>query len=445
MRRGLVPGKHRLERILQWTWTNRVEVGIAYGLWFLWVKLAELMPAPLALVVMLGAASGVYMCAPVRDAIWHWYSWSRCRRRFMMACRHAGVMNGYEQVPKPVSMQEIPVGDLLRVKMAPGIHAGDLGEGCEALAAALAVREIRVVRDRGNAAYADVTLVRENPFADSAPFAWPLLDAPAVSLWKPIPVGVAEDGSEATVLLPERNLLLGGEPGGGKSVALQQVMAAAALHPGVHLTLFDAKRVELTSWRGCADRFVGPDVNDGIAALEELRDDMDERYLWLEGQHRRQIRQGDPFGLVVVGIDELALFTARGEKKACGQFSMLAEDLVARGRAAGIIVVAATQRPSHDIIPTSLRDLFAFRWAMRCSTPEASDTILGRGWASQGFSAMNIDAAEAGVGFLLHEGGLPIRLRSYYLADEHLEAIAARAEALRRQVNGQGVPETERV
>jgi hypothetical protein len=58
---------------------------------------------------------------------------------------------------------------------------------------------------------------------------------------------------------------------------------------------------------------------------------------------------------------------------------------------------------------------------------------------------MNIDAAERGVGFLLHEGGLPIRLRSYYLTDEDLETIAARAEALRRQVNGQPVPENERV
>ena len=73
-------------------------------------------------------------------------------------------------------------------------------------------------------------------------------------------------------------------------------------------------------------------------------------------------------------MDELALFCARGDKKACAQFSTLTEDLVARGRAAGYIVVAATQRPSHDIIPTSLRDLFAFRWAMRCSTPQASDT-----------------------------------------------------------------------
>jgi hypothetical protein len=403
------------------------------------------MPAPLALAVMAAAAGGVYMCAPVRDPIWHWYMWSRCRRRFMAACRHAGVMNGYEQVPKPVSLKAIPVGEQLRVKMPAGIHTGDVGEGCETLAATLGAREVRVVKDRSNAAYADVTIVRENPFAEGPPLVWPFLEAPAVSLWKPIPIGVAEDGTEVTLSLPERHLLLGGEPGGGKSVALQQVIAAAALHPAVHLTLFDANRVQLSLWKGCAERFVGPDINDGIAVLEGLRDGMNERYEWLEAQHRRVIRPGDPFSFHVIGMDELALFTARGDKKACAQFSMLTEDLVARGRAAGYIVVAATQRPSHDIIPTSLRDLFPFRWAMRCSTPPASDTILGQGWASQGFSATNIDAAERGVGFLLHEGGLPIRLRSYYLADEHLEAIAARAEALRRQVSGQPVAETERV
>jgi hypothetical protein len=434
MRRGLAPGKHRMERLLQWAWSHRVEIAAVWGLWFIWGKLAELMPAPLALVVMACAAGGVYMCVPLREAIWHWYSWSRCRRRFMTACRHAGVMNGYEQVPKPVSLTEIPVGDQLRVKMPAGIHTGDVGEGCETLAATLGAREVRVVKDRANAAFADVTVVKENPFADTAPLVWPLLDAPAVSLWKPIPIGMAEDGTEATISLPERNLLLGGEPGGGKSVALQLVIAAAALHPEVHLTLFDANRVQLSVWRGCADRFVGPDVNDGIAALEELVDDMNQRYEWLESEHRRKIRLGDPFSFRVVGMDELALFTARGEKKACARFSTLTEDLVARGRAAGYILVAATQRPSHDIIPTSLRDLFAFRWAMRCTTPQASDTILGQGWASQGFSATNIDAAERGVGFLLHEGNLPIRLRSYYLADEHLESIARRAEELRRQV-----------
>jgi S-DNA-T family DNA segregation ATPase FtsK/SpoIIIE len=95
------------------------------------------------------------------------------------------------------------------------------------------------------------------------------------------------------------------------------------------------------------------------------------------------------------------------------------------------VVLAATQKPASDVIPTSLRDLFGFRWAFRCSTPQASDTILGSGWASQGYSAASIDAANRGVGYLLHEGGTPVRMRACYLADEDLSVLAARAEALR--------------
>src|SRR5438309_3720272 len=265
--------------------------------------------------------------------------------------------------PATTEIYTLSLHDALPI--SAGIHTGDVGEGCETLAATLGAREVRVVKDRGNAAYADVTIVRENPFADGPPLLWPLLDAPAVSLWRPIPVGIAEDGTEATISLPERNLLLGGEPGGGKSVALQQIIAAAALDHAVHLTLFDANRVQLSVWKGCAERFIGPDVHEAISALEELRDDMNERYEWLEAEHRRVIRPGDPFSFQVIGMDELALFCARGDKKACAQFSTLMEDLVARGRAAGYIVVAATQRPSHDIIPTSPRERFPFRWTRR--------------------------------------------------------------------------------
>jgi S-DNA-T family DNA segregation ATPase FtsK/SpoIIIE len=95
------------------------------------------------------------------------------------------------------------------------------------------------------------------------------------------------------------------------------------------------------------------------------------------------------------------------------------------------VVLAATQKPASDVIPTSLRDLFGFRWAFRCSTPQASDTILGSGWASQGYSAASIDAANRGVGYLLHEGGTPVRMRACYLADQDLSSLASRAEALR--------------
>jgi DNA segregation ATPase FtsK/SpoIIIE, S-DNA-T family len=83
------------------------------------------------------------------------------------------------------------------------------------------------------------------------------------------------------------------------------------------------------------------------------------------------------------------------------------------------------------VVPTFLRDLFGFRWALRCSTPEASDTILGRGWASQGYSAAQVDPTARGVGLLLQEGGVPVRLRSCYLDDLDLAELARRAELLR--------------
>jgi S-DNA-T family DNA segregation ATPase FtsK/SpoIIIE len=136
----------------------------------------------------------------------------------------------------------------------------------------------------------------------------------------------------------------------------------------------------------------------------------------------------------MVIVDELALFSATmGTKDQQDQFVRLLRDLVARGRAAGIIVVAATQRPSADIIPTSLRDLFGFRLAYRCTTESSSDIILGRGWASQGYDASTITPEERGVGLLLAEGGFPRRMKTAYLTDAHIYSLVEYARQLRNK------------
>ena len=78
-----------------------------------------------------------------------------------------------------------------------------------------------------------------------------------------------------------------------------------------------------------------------------------------------------------------------------------------------------------------IRDLFSFRLAMRCTSPEASDTILGQGWASQGYSAATIDPTTRGIGYLLAEGGTPIRFKASYFSDEDLIVLEHRSEILR--------------
>ena len=104
---------------------------------------------------------------------------------------------------------------------------------------------------------------------------------------------------------------------------------------------------------------------------------------------RGAARSSAPTGcdVILCVIDELAYFSVTiGTKDEQDEFRTLVRDLVARGRAAGIIVIAATQRPSADIIPTSLRDLFGYRVAFRCTTDSSSDIILSVGWAKEGYS-----------------------------------------------------------
>jgi len=299
------------------------------------------------------------------------------------------------------------------------------------LAACLRVRDVRVRGDRANAAIAHVTLVRRDPFGDPDPLPWAGAAVAGTSLWDPVPLGVDEHGQQVRIGLVERNVLVGGEPGAGKSVALSLLVAAGALDPNARVWLLDGKLVELAGWAPVAERLVGPTGDEAIAVLRELRDVMEERYRELLARGLRKVRREDELPLHVLVCDELAFYLSLPDRKQRQEFTELLRDLVARGRAAAVIVVAATQKPGADVVPSALRDLFGFRLALRCNTPQASDTILGQGWASADADASTIPGAHRGVGYLLAEGERPELIRTFHLADAEIGAIAERATAHR--------------
>ena len=342
---------------------------------------------------------------------------------------HCCVVGRTGRIPKVVRSARLPVGQRYLVRLPIGLHLESMTDACLELAAALGVREVRVKAIPQNARYVEVIVVRSSAFPTT--LTSPLITHREISLWEPIHFGIGEDGTPVRLHLVERNLLIGGEPGAGKSVALSTIVACAALDPSVHLTLLDGKLVELAPWTGAADCFVGPNQQDAVAALESLRDIMDFRYATLAAARKRKITREDPEGLHVVVIDELAFYLRGGTKATRDNFSELLRDLVSRGRAAGVIVVAATQKPSHEVVPTWIRDLFAFRLAMRCTSSDASDTILGQGWASQGFSAAGIDPSQRGVGLLLAEGGVPMRIMTPFLSDDDVDILSDHAQLIR--------------
>lgn len=257
-----------------------------------------------------------------------------------------------------------------------------------------------------------------------------------LSIHHPTYLGVDEYRAAVEVELMYRQILLGGEPGAGKSVALNNIVGHAAMCADVRLVLIDGKLVELLPWAPVADVFVGNDIAHALHVLTGLQTEMDRRYAFLARQGRRKVTAADGEAIMLV-VDEIAYFSATvGDKRTQEEFVCLLRDLVARGRAAGIIVVAATQRPSADIVPTSLRDLFGYRLAFRCTTEISSDIILGYGWAKEGYSAQHIDPADRGVGYLLAEGGVPRRIKCAYLTDADIRTLVGRAQWIRSRRDG---------
>jgi hypothetical protein len=422
-----------IEAFLRALWAFRLELALALVGAALWLVTWHYHSETEAWIAEVVAVILVLAVPPIRRLVGRLLRHSRVRRQWARAVRLARISSLEDRTPTVRRLRDIPAGERFDIRVPPGSSVPELERASEVIAAALRVRDLRVRRHPDNASLAEVVIARRDPLAVGPPLPWPQADASRASLWEPIPVGVGEDGEIVTVLLPERNLLLGGEPGAGKSVALSMLVTTAALDPACRLWLLDGKLVELATWSRCAAGTAGVSCAEAIEVLHSLQEEMDHRYAQLLSTGKRKVSQEDELALHVVVIDELAHYLTASDRKERFEFADLLRDLVSRGRAAGIIVLAATQKPSADVVPTSIRDLFGFRWAMRCSTPQASDTILGSGWASAGYSAADVDPASRGVGYLLHKGGIPQRIRSYYLDDSDLVSLSKRAEALRAQ------------
>jgi len=420
-----------IEAVIRTLWAYRTEVAILSLLGIGWLSTERIHGPRSAWAALATAVLLVVVVAPIRRRMARRLRHARAGRQWSRAVRAARIKPLEGRTPSARGMKDIPAGEQFYVKVPPGSSVAHLDKKAEVLAAALRAREVRIRRDPANASRAEVVIARRDPLSIDSVIGWPYLDAPQVSLWSPIPVGVGEEGQLVTLSLPERNVLVGGEPGSGKSAALSLLVASAALDPTSELWLLDGKLVELAVWRRCANGSVGVSVAGAIDLLLHLQSEMEERYAMLLEAGKRKVSPGDGLPLHVVVCDELAHYLTATERKDRLAFAEVLRDLISRGRAAGIIVLAATQKPSSDVIPTSVRDLFGFRWALRCSTPQASDTILGSGWASAGYSAARIDPALRGVGYLLHEGGIPVRLRSCLLDDDAVAHLATRAEVLR--------------
>jgi hypothetical protein len=423
-------GQKRVDPIgwlIRVAWGRRLETGLTFVATAARVSLVGFFGAPVGNTILALCALILVVYTPTQNWMVGLYRRERLERHYGKVFAAVGIDHG--ATPAVLAEWPTPSGAVLDLALSPRCTAKDLAARTEPLAVALGAASVRIRENRTAAGRAQLIVANLDPLS-GAPIPWPWIGVERSHLWGGVPLGHDEDDELVVLELAGHHLLLGGEPGAGKSNALSLVVASAALDPEVDLWCFDGKLVELAMWRNCARRFVGADVEEATEALGELRTEMEARYALLLEHDLRKVDRETGLGLIVVVIDELALYT-QGKGKTRDEFCDVLRDIVARGRAAGIVVVAATQKPSSDVVPTSIRDLFGCRLAMRCSTRDASDTVLGAGWAGQGYTASDLDPVHRGVGYLLAEGAVPRRMRSFVLEDRQLHELVRRAEMLR--------------
>ncbi|MGE0881521.1 MAG: FtsK/SpoIIIE domain-containing protein [Acidimicrobiia bacterium] len=245
-----------------------------------------------------------------------------------------------------------------------------------------------------------------------------------------VPIGVRADGRPFVIPLAEYSCLIAGLPGAGKSGGLRSILVAASHRPDVAIVGLDAKRVELRPWEPRMTA-LAVDLDDITLTLRALVDEMEHRYLWCESQglDRWPIAPARP--QIVVVVDELAELVAAdepGEKER----AVLIRRLISKGRAGGITVIAATQRPSADVIPTSIRDLISLRIALATANRESTEMILGGAWREGPAHELPVGPGHQGLCYAVLEGErTPTKARVWHVDNDLIRSTVTRTAHLR--------------
>lgn len=224
------------------------------------------------------------------------------------------------------------------------------------------------------------------------------------------------------------HLLIGGTTGSGKSVCIKSITTCLVCNntpEDLRLVMIDPKMVELIRFNGLPHLYgeVEVDLDRVVKVLRWVALEMDDRYKrfaeasarHLDDFNQRMEREESPtLPRIVVLIDELA------------DLMMLApeavEQLLCRiaqmGRATGIHLVVATQRPSTDVVTGLIKANFPARIAFATASQVDSRVILDM----QGAETL---LGDGDMLYLAPDAGHPKRVQGCYVSPEELDRVTA--------------------
>lgn len=291
-----------------------------------------------------------------------------------------------------------------------------------------------------------VLWVGDQDMSQAKPAAWPLARSGGGDLFRPLPFGTDQRGRPVELPLMFSNLLIGSLPGAGKTFALRVPLLAASLDPNVELRVFELKGSgDLSPLRPVAHHY-GSGVDDAtieaaLTSLRQVHKGLEKRAKTIASLPREQCPENKvtpelaakrSLGLhpLVIAVDECQELFAHPDygKEA----SELCTAIIKRGRALGVILLLATQRPDKDSLPTGVSANVGMRFCLRVMGQTENDMILGTSAYKNGVRATTFTNRDKGIGYLVGAADDPQIARAYYLDAQAAERVIARAHAARK-------------
>lgn len=249
-----------------------------------------------------------------------------------------------------------------------------------------------------------------------------------------IPIALGKDITGKTIvgdLARMPHLLVAGSTGSGKTVCMNCIIASIlfrAKPTEVQMVMIDPKRVELSMYEGIPhlvdikatpDKKIITDPKIAALVLQQMADIMDSRYDEFTRLRARNIfeynsKASVPMPYLLIFIDELAdlMMVSRGgvETQICRLTQM--------GRAAGMHLVIATQRPSVDVITGLIKANVPSRIAFAVTSQIDSRTILDRSGAEK----------LLGKGDMLYlpgDAAIARRVQGAFISSDDIESLVA--------------------
>ncbi len=204
-------------------------------------------------------------------------------------------------------------------------------------------------------------------------------------------VGQGYEQNVKANLLTHPHLLVGGQTGGGKSTFLRQFITTLFLSNmgKIEMTLVDLKEgIEFELFENLPDVQVYSEVADAAARICSLRDNLKERGELLRQSGVKQISELPPAKQLkrhLLVIDEAADIFLNGPGRSSKEILEVRESisLIARkGRATGIHLVIATQKPDSKAVDTHVKSCLAAAVCFPMVDDASSISILGNGRAT---------------------------------------------------------------